>query len=322
MERQERLLLLYSNKHENRKMNQKREELLKQLKKREHLVQEFYKKHRGSGLKEEAKKLLRYRHKYFIYIISHIRPFSIQTEAFWNKNLWISLPKQLGIYLFGSLSKEIELGKFIIRNVGENSVFYDVGAHCGFYSTLLSEISGKIEVHSFEPVPKIYDLLHKNLSQKNNVFLNCTACLDKGKEVDFYEDLQRGGRSSYSSAYLTAEKNHPPFRKITVNSTTLDNYCLTHRPPNMIKIDAEGSELLLISGGKRVFNEASPTIAIEICHEKENDKNHSHAIELLYSMGYKSYRINREGYLKHIKKLNPKKDIPPEKIWEIFIFQK
>jgi len=303
-------------------IKEKKKKLLKLLDVNEISVREFYERFNEQGFKKEFKRLFKYRKKYFFYIISRFRPFQIKAETFWGENLWTTLPKELGLHLFGLLSKEIKLAKFLIKNFDENSVFFDVGAHCGFYSMLARQFLDKGQIHAFEPAPKIFGLLQKNLCGINETFLNPVALLDKDGETDFYEDLQGGGRSSCSFYNLISDPRHPPFKKIRVEAITLDKYCHKHLSPDLLKIDVEGSEQHVIEGGLSTLENANPIIAIEICRKPLDNQPHLDAMKILYNLNYKSYRINENGELELIKKINPEENIPEKFRWDNFIFKK
>ncbi len=61
-------------------------------------------------------------------------------------------------------------------------------------------------------------------------------------------------------------------------------------PPDIIKIDVEGTEILVLEGAKKVLEEMSPILFIEI---KEFDKS----TELLNRLGYKLQPIKGHNEL-------------------------
>lgn len=310
-------------------IEKKRKKMFKLLERKELLTKEFYAKYKGPGFRKETIRLFKYRKKYLKYIIARLKPFPIKIKTFWNEELWTFLPKELGLCLFGLLSseQEIRLAKFFIKNLTEKAIFYDIGAHCGFYSVLAQQFLYGGEIHAFEPVPKIFNLLQKNLlqnnlSKQNEIFLNALALSNRNEEIDFYEDLQGGGRSTSSLSNLVSDLNYPPFKKRMVNAITLDEYCSKHLSPNFLKIDIEGGEQNMVEGGIETFKNTNPIIAMEVCRKSLNNQSHLQAMKILYYLKYDSYKIKENGELESIETINPENDIPEKIRWDNFIFKK
>jgi FkbM family methyltransferase len=219
--------------------------------------------------------------------VSWFFPFVYRAKAFWGKRVYVDLPENVSVLFFGAFPAfELPLTKFLIKNLKDDSVFYDVGAHIGFYTSLAKEFITSGEVHSFEPNPSTFRVLTKNGAS----FLNQVALSDKAGTRDFYADLKKmSGISGFSV--------NPKFQKITVQTTTLDDYVATHQPPTIIKIDTEGAEESVIRGGLKTFLSHSPTIIAEIW----KDRDTSATVDLMFGMGYRLYGINKDGELELLK---------------------
>ena len=57
---------------------------------------------------------------------------------------------------------------FINKNIDDNSIFLDCGANQGFYSIPIAAKNNLIDVHSFEPSDKEFELLNQALELINN----------------------------------------------------------------------------------------------------------------------------------------------------------
>ncbi len=55
-------------------------------------------------------------------------------------------------------------------NLQEGDVIFDIGANIGVFGLRASQTYNNIEIHSFEPVPQIYDVLLKNTELSNNKY--------------------------------------------------------------------------------------------------------------------------------------------------------
>lgn len=63
--------------------------------------------------------------------------------------------------LFGVLDygAEFRLTRLMLKILREDEIFYDVGAHVGFYTLLASAISQSGRIYAFEPNPYVYRVL-------------------------------------------------------------------------------------------------------------------------------------------------------------------
>lgn len=171
--------------------------------------------------------------------------------------------------------------------VRKNSVFWDVGANVGFYSLLASKLVGSGKVFAFEPVPRnlLYLRKHLVLNHAKNVEVLATAVSDR-IGVSSFEIEETGfmGR-------LSGEGN------ITVPTTTLDSLVEEGKvlPPNYVKMDIEGAELLALRGASDTFQRFRPVLFLAT-HGKQIE---SDCCQLLESWSYewRSIQDKSEGAL-------------------------
>jgi FkbM family methyltransferase len=173
-------------------------------------------------------------------------------------------------------SYECENSKIFETRVRDSSVVYDIGAHVGFYTLLASELVGAIgKVIAFEPLPRNIYYLKKHLSVNHcdNVTVIEAAVSDKSKVSLFNDSL-----GSYQS-HLSDDGN------LIVNVVSIDN--LVERgetlPPDYIKIDVEGSELLVLKGAKATLDNYNT----EIYLSTHSPELHMACCEYLLSLNYK-----------------------------------
>lgn len=283
------------------KIEEKKKKILKLVEEKESQLKELREKYDGPGILKKIKRLFRFRGKYLKYAISKLTSISLFAKVKTPLGECWLLPAGVpSLYFYGLLDEtEVKLTKFFIKNLKENSIFYDIGAFCGYYSLLAKEFVTMGEIHAFEPIPK-------NLSNVNYVFLNKLALFNKEGKIDFYEDP--GGSGSTSNLSYTISSLHR-FKKIEVEAITLDKYCLDHSSPDFLKIDVEFSEDKVIEGGINTLTDKSPIIAMEVCRKLHDNRPHLRAMEILYKLGYKSYRIKENGELQFIKRIIPEKEI-------------
>jgi len=173
----------------------------------------------------------------------------------------------LGIY-------EYKKQQWISREVRPNSVFWDIGANVGFYSLLASKLVGSGKVFAFEPAPRNLSYLKKHLAlnRVTNVEVLAIAVSDRSG-TSFFEIEETG-----FMGHLSIEG------KITVPTAALDVLVEEGkvRPPDYVKMDIEGAELLALRGAARTFQRFRPVLFLAT-HGKQIEKE---CRLLLESWGY------------------------------------
>jgi FkbM family methyltransferase len=263
---------------------------------------EKFEKFSGQGLIRKIKRLFFSSNIYITYLWYRFNPIKkSKIRLFWGKIINIIFKDKPPFFsITGILPGEAEykLTKFLIKNLKENDIFYDVGANYGFYTYLALEFCK--EVHSFEPLPDVFENLKINLENIENVFLNQVALSDKDGKAKIY--LTKSSRLDASGSSTIVEENlNAHYYKFSdsldIETTTLDNYLKNHNKPTIIKLDVEGAESLVIKGGYEFFKNNSPIIAMEVWSSKEGGEISTEAVEKLRELGYKSHLINKDGDL-------------------------
>lgn len=183
-------------------------------------------------------------------------------ESFINLGCW------LGTY-------EHEKQSLFAETVTEGAVVYDIGAHVGFYTLLASAIVGQRgKVVAFEPLPRNLYYLNKHLLLNNceNVKVVEAAVAEESGTAFFTE----GSSSSMGRLSLAG--------KIEIPKVALDDLVLSGRisPPEYIKIDVEGAELLVLAGAKKTLRDFAPVIFLST----HGVDIHRQCIEFLKSTEY------------------------------------
>jgi len=185
---------------------------------------------------------------------------------------------------------EYEKQQWISREIRPNTVFWDIGANVGFYSLLASKLVGSGKVFAFEPVPRNLSYLRKHLS------LNCVTNV----EVLPIAVSDRNGTSSFELEETGYMGHLSSEGKITVPTATLDSLVEEGKvlPPDYVKMDIEGAELLALCGAARTFQRSRPILFLAT-HGRLIERECRHLIE---SWGYEwhSMEDKREGDLGEI----------------------
>lgn len=308
-------------------IEKKRKILLKELDKRFNCKDiEKFEKYDTPGFKRKFLRLLSTPKVYLPYIFWKLLLQSglireIKKNLFTGRQIKFKIQKQdeciyamiSSCLLFGSL--ELKLTNYLIKNLKPSDIFYDIGANYGFYTYLALEFCQ--EVHSFEPLPDVFENLKLNLEKEPNVFLNNVALSDKNGIMKFYPGKSISGRSTLREEFVVMDSERF-LEPIKVRSITLDNYFKLHTPPTLIKMDVEGAESLVIEGGKDFFKNNSPIITMEVWLKDKNREISMEAVNKLLSFGYLPYKITTRGDLE----IMAKKEFFSVKEWDNFIFRK
>ena len=146
-------------------------------------------------------------------------------------------------------AEEISLLKKLIKP-GDKII--DIGANIGFYATILSEFTeANGKVYCFEPDSTNFNYLKKATANKNNISIFNMAVSDSDSVLKVYKSklLNVDHRTYPVNNYDSIEE---------VKATSIDKLISdkTILPPNIIKIDIQGYELVAFKGMKKLLSES------------------------------------------------------------------
>jgi FkbM family methyltransferase len=156
------------------------------------------------------------------------------------------------------------------RYVRPGAVVYDVGANIGFFSLLAARLTGPDgRVEAFEPVPASAAAARANatLNDLAGITVHEAAVGDR----DGVEVLLVTGERSWS--HLAALGWHPRTeRQISVRLLALDEEISRGAlpPPDVVKIDVEGSETAVLHGLAKTLGSRDVTVICEL-HETASE---------------------------------------------------
>jgi len=164
-------------------------------------------------------------------------------------------------------------------------VMLDVGANYGYYCvTIASRLRQNCTIHAFEPNGVIFERLRKNLA------------LNGARAVIAH---QMGLSDQEGTAAIVHVSGHSgatylrPGHGVAV--TSLDRFCETASVDrlDLIKIDAEGAELRILTGGRATLERFRPVLLLEL-NAPTLEREHASptdVLALLRSLGYRVYSV-------------------------------
>jgi FkbM family methyltransferase len=197
--------------------------------------------------------------------------FTILLDMQIDKDYW------LGTY-------EPELQRAIRELIRPGAIIYDVGANIGYVSLLLAKAAGATgHIYAFEALPENAGRWCKNIElngMNSRLSLFSGAVTRDSGPVCFLVHASSGMGKAAGSA---GRDDH--YRsEVTVPGISLDEfvYGQGNPPPQVVKMDIEGGEVLALPGMRRVLSEVRPLMLIEL-HGSESSRV---AWETLTAAGY------------------------------------
>jgi len=177
--------------------------------------------------------------------------------------------------------------------IKEGTVVVDIGAYVGYYSLIAARLVGqKGAVYAFEPAPDNFTLLIKNIEV--NEFHNIVAVQKAVSNKTGRDRLFLSSDPTWHSMYDRHEKE-----SIDVEVTSIDHFFQNIiRPVDLVKIDAEGSEMKVLEGmletikgnpSLKIITEFSPG------QLQRSGSSPEEFLRNLVGCGFKIYLINEEA---------------------------
>jgi len=206
--------------------------------------------------------------------------FTILLDMQVDKDYW------LGTY-------EPELQSALRELIPAKTVIFDVGANIGYVSLLLAKAAGETgKIFAFEALPSNVEQLRRNLALNGmdaQVTVIASAVTQAPGPLRFLVHASGG----MGKAAGSAGRDDQYQSEVTVPGISLDEfvYGQGNPPPQVVKMDIEGGEVMALPGMRRVLTEARPLMLMEL-HGPESSRV---AWETLTAAGYEICWM-RPGY--------------------------
>ncbi len=195
----------------------------------------------------------------------------------------------------------------------QGGVALDIGANKGIFSYWISKTVGNSGlVYAFEPQPEMLTHLNrlKSIFNLEQLSIKPVGLSSKAGELSLYRNFAGDGGASLIN---TTGKD----QIIAVPITTLDD-CFSDSPPKnlqLIKMDVEGHETSVITGGVNLIKQHRPILMIECSLPQKTDQQ---ITEILKPMGYDVFFLDTGEAIcqdKIRETPNPDRDISNRNLW-------
>jgi len=177
----------------------------------------------------------------------------------------------------------------ILKLVPEQGVVFDIGANMGWYSLLIARHCKVKQIHAFEPIPKTYTYLDKNikLNQLDNIVVHPFGLSNECNDLTFYFYPEGSGNASSEnlSERIDAEL-------ISCHVERLDDFVNENSlHVDFIKCDVEGAELFAFQGAMKTLKRDKPIVFAEMLRKWAAKFNYhpNEIIDLFSSLGYRCF---------------------------------
>ena len=224
-------------------------------------------------------------------------------KTFWGGSFRGLIPEDVSTLIWRQKYFDAAVCRALLSVLGKGGVFIDVGSHFGFFTLLASKVVGSSgTVLAVEPMPNTYKQLkiniskhaaHKNVCSFNVAGHNCEQQLT-------FKDFGYLNSSLNTHHHSRAQSNRAAnnFKNVEVNAKKIDQVVDASQVNrvDLIKIDAESSELAVIEGALETLERYRPKIVVEVSGMTEEVAAKSRQVlEVLFSAGYKAWRWKEEN---------------------------
>jgi len=215
------------------------------------------------------------------YVLVRPERCSIARELFWGRGRRVATDEQFSLELFSDLALRAD-------------VVLDIGANTGVFSLVATLASPKAEVHAFEIVPEVYEVLFENVV-RNDVARRVECHLFGIGAGGTFVRMPRVGASTLPTSFSSDTAS---VAGVSVAFRALDSYvdAFARHASVLIKIDVEGTEPAVFREGWQFIERFRPQILCEILRSSTTAPALG---EELKRRGYRLFNVTDDGLIEH-----------------------
>jgi FkbM family methyltransferase len=160
----------------------------------------------------------------------------------------------------------------------------DVGAYKGDWSAMVKSIWPHCDLVMIEPNPEQTTSLKSVAAQLGaTLYTHLMGAID-GEEVEF--QIMASGSSIFP------ERSDVPRKTVTRQLRTLDSILRSHKPVDLLKIDAQGYELQILAGADHILpNVEAVILEVSLIEVNQGCPLFHEVISYMYERGFVAYDI-------------------------------
>jgi FkbM family methyltransferase len=203
-------------------------------------------------------------------------------------------PEQLKVYFYGHYHERYE-ADLVQQLLSGDDVFWDVGANVGYFTLVAATaLANRGQIVAFEPGKNAYERLTENiaLNSYQNIQTFPLAVTDREGEAVLHllGDIADSSASLYQAGDTQAGQE-------VCRTVALDHFLDSEglRPPDLIKLDAEGAELAVLQGAQGLLAASPPLWLMEM--EEKNlvaaGASKAAVAQFLTGWGYRAAHLSK-----------------------------
>jgi FkbM family methyltransferase len=205
------------------------------------------------------------------------------------------------IEVLNFLDYETTDSAMIMRLTSPNDCVIDIGANMGWYSINIAKTYPLSKVHAFEPIPKTYSFLERNikLNQLTNIVSHPFGLSNERNNLTFY--FYQEGSGNASSVNVSERKDA---ELVTCHVERLDDFVNINKLHiDFIKCDVEGAELFAFQGARETLQRDKPIVFTEMLRKWSAKFNyHPNEIIALFSfLDYRCFHVNGSNLIEIVE---------------------
>lgn len=189
-----------------------------------------------------------------------------------NAKIIVSPDAQLKYLKVGKVPFDEDLINIALTCLEPDDTVWDIGANIGVFSVAAATCAKTVV--AFEADIWLASLIRRTAQLPENSELDIkvvpTALSEKNGVAQF--QIAMRGRASNALSKAGGRSQMGGVREeVMVPTLDLDTIASEFSPPDFVKIDVEGAELMVVSGGKELFETVDPLVYIEVGKEVYSD---------------------------------------------------
>ncbi len=173
--------------------------------------------------------------------------------------------------------------------VDPGQTMLDIGANFGWYSLNLAKWVPDLTIHAFEPIPKTYGYLQRNLELNDlkNIRIHNFGFSNQAEQKVFYFYPEGSGNASLANL-----SERPDVEEVVCQIRKLDEVVVKDNlAVDFIKCDVEGAELFVFQGGIETLRDQQPLVLTEMLRKwaAKFDYHPNQLIDLFTDIGYRCF---------------------------------